>query len=682
MIARLARPWAATVIGGIAAGWYGLTVAPSALGSAMVWPASAVGFTAVVLWGPWMLPAVWLAAALVVMISGQHASLAIVLALPAVAEAALAWGLARGLRLELRFLTTSSILRLAVVAGAAAAVGAGVGVGVRLLTGMPPSHATSLYLPWLLGDATGMIAFAPALLAWLQPQGEPVRPGVPERLALTIAVALVSVFVLVNFSFASEPRTVPTLLALFPVVVWTSLRADTRMASLVVVVLSVAGTLGVRLHTGALTSISDAREVLNVQSFHFLLVVLTLVGTALTTQREQALANALDVERRLSAVSAATIDVQMLFAVEAREEFRLVHLNRAALELVQVLWPGAGESDLVGRYPADASLVLPGMGGTFLERNLSFGREAVRTRAVVRFQDAIQTPGGTRTADVTMVPITGRSGDVAYVLRSSVDTSARRAAEEAARRFNEDLERRVVERTHQLAYVNRELEAFGYTLSHDLRAPLRIVEGFSHAIIEDLEQGVVGDVAEHARRIHAASQRMHRLVDDLLRLSQVPTSTVSREVIDLTALAGDLVAELRATDPDRAVELRIHAGLQAYADARLLSIAMQNLLSNAWKYTARAPVATIEVGQHQEEGVTVTWVRDNGVGFDPQFATRLFAPFERLHKADDFEGVGIGLATVQRIIAAHGGRVWANAAPGHGAVFSFTLSHAPERSVA
>lgn len=682
MTARLARPWAATVLGGIAAGWYGLTVAQSAVGPAMVWPASAVGFTAVVLWGGWMLPAVWVAATVVVMISGQPAHLALVLAVPAVAEAAAAWGLARWLRLELRFLTPGSILRLAIVAGASAAVGAGIGVALRLLTGMPAAGATSLYLPWLLGDATGMIAFAPAMLAWLQPRGEPVRPNAREGSALAIAVALVSVFVLVNFSLAPEPRTVPTLLALFPVVVWTSLRADTRLASLVVVVLSVAGTLGVRFHTGALTSVSDTREVLNVQAFHFLVVVLTLVGTALTTQREQALARALDVERRLSAVSAATIDVQMLFAVEAREEFRLVHLNRAAVELVQALWPGASEGDLVGRYPADAALVLPGMEGSFLERNLAYGREAVRTREAVHFHDEIQTPTGTRTADVTMVPITGRSGEVAYVLRSSVDTSARRAAEEATRRFNEDLERRVIERTHQLASVNRELEAFGYTLSHDLRAPLRIVEGFSSAIIEDLEQGVVGEVADHARRIHAASQRMHRLVDDLLRLSQLPTSTVTREVIDLSALANDLVAELRATDPGRTVEVRIPAGLQAYADARLLSIAMQNLLSNAWKYTAREPVARIEVGQHQEDGVTVTWVRDNGVGFDPQFATRLFSPFERLHKPDDFEGVGIGLATVQRIIAAHGGRVWADAAPGHGAVFSFTLSHAARRAIA
>lgn len=682
MIARLARPWAATVIGGIAAGWYGLNVAPSAVGSAMVWPASAVGFTAVVLWGPWMLPAVWLAAAVVVMVTGQHASMAAVLALPAVAEAAVAWGLSRGLRLERRFLTPTSTLRLAIVAGASAAVGTGIGVGVRVLAGLPWSQAAGLYLPWLLGNATGMVAFAPALLAWMQPRGEPVRPAATERLALAIAVALVSAFVLVNFSLAAEPRTVPTLLALFPVVVWTSLRADTRMASLVVVVLSVAGTLGVRFHTGALTSISDAREVLNVQAFHFLVVVLTLVGTALTTQREQALANALDVERRLSAVSAATIDVQMLFAVEPGEEFRLVHLNRAALELVHVLWPGSSEGDLVGRYPADAALVLPGMGGRFLERNLSFGREAVRTREVVRFQDAIQTPTGTRTADVTMVPIIGGDDAVAYVLRSSVDTSARREAEEAARRFNEDLERRVVERTHQLAYVNRELEAFGYTLSHDLRAPLRIVEGFSRAIIEDVEQGVVGDVPDHARRIHAASLRMHRLVDDLLRLSQVPTSTVARDAIDLTALTGDLAAELRATDPDRTVEIVVQPGLQACADARLLTIAMQNLLSNAWKYTARTPSAQIAVGQHVEEGVTVTWVRDNGVGFDPRYAARLFSPFERLHKPKDFEGVGIGLATVQRIIAAHGGRIWADAAPGRGAVFSFTLSHPPVRPAA
>ncbi|MBL8983883.1 MAG: hypothetical protein JNL26_16990, partial [Gemmatimonadetes bacterium] len=445
--------------------------------------------------------------------------------------------------------------------------------------------------------------------------------------------------------------------------------------ALVVVVLSVAGTLGVRWQTGALTSVSGPREVLNVQAFHFLLVMLTLIGTALTAQREQALARALDVERRLSAVSAATIDVQMLFAVDPGTEFRLVHLNRAAIELVQVLWPGASAEPLLGKYPADAALVLPGMDHGFLERNLAYARDAVRTRQVVRFDDEIETPSGTRTADVTMIPIVGRNQDVAYLLRSSVDTSARRAAELAARRFNEDLERRVAERTHQLACVNRELEAFGYTLSHDLRAPLRIVEGFSRAIIEDLEQGVTTDVADHARRIHAASLRMHGLVDDLLRLSQIPTSTVARDCIDITALTEEIVADLRAGDPDRVVEVVVPPDLRAHADTRLLTIAMRNLLSNAWKYTSRTEGARIEVGQHREADVTVTWVRDNGVGFDPRFATRLFSPFERLHKAEEFEGVGIGLATVQRIIAAHGGRIWADAAPGRGATFSFTLSH-------
>jgi light-regulated signal transduction histidine kinase (bacteriophytochrome) len=169
---------------------------------------------------------------------------------------------------------------------------------------------------------------------------------------------------------------------------------------------------------------------------------------------------------------------------------------------------------------------------------------------------------------------------------------------------------------------------------------------------------------------------MSGLVDDLLRLSQLTTGDIEREPIDLSAIATGILTDLASAHPSRRVETAVEPGLSARADARLVTIALQNLLGNAWKYTAHEPEARIEVGQVRVDGVLSTFVRDNGVGFDPRYAGRLFAPFQRLHKAEEFDGAGIGLATVHRVVAAHGGQVWAESAPGKGATFHFTLDHA------
>jgi signal transduction histidine kinase len=181
---------------------------------------------------------------------------------------------------------------------------------------------------------------------------------------------------------------------------------------------------------------------------------------------------------------------------------------------------------------------------------------------------------------------------------------------------------------------------------------------------------------DYTRRILGATGRMKQLLEDLLRLSQLPTANLDRELIDLSGLVHNVLAELRAADGQRHVEVRVQDGMQAHGDARLLAIAVQNLLGNAWKYTSRRPNARIEVGQSSGDGSRVTFVRDNGAGFDPRFAEHLFAPFQRLHRAEEFEGAGIGLATVRRIVAAHGGRVWADGRPGQGATFWFTLGNA------
>jgi PAS domain S-box-containing protein len=216
----------------------------------------------------------------------------------------------------------------------------------------------------------------------------------------------------------------------------------------------------------------------------------------------------------------------------------------------------------------------------------------------------------------------------------------------------------------------RELEAFSYSVAHDLRAPLRTVDGFAQALIEDYGERLDDTGRDYLARARAAAQRMGHLIDDLLALARLSRVQLAREPVDLARFVRETDARLRHAHPDRRVELTVEDPLRAVADARLISVVVENLLGNAWKFTRPRAIAHVEVGRRGD----TYFVRDDGVGFDPQYAASLFAPFKRLHAARDFEGTGVGLATVARAIQRHGGRIWAEAAVGSGATFYFTLS--------
>jgi light-regulated signal transduction histidine kinase (bacteriophytochrome) len=230
---------------------------------------------------------------------------------------------------------------------------------------------------------------------------------------------------------------------------------------------------------------------------------------------------------------------------------------------------------------------------------------------------------------------------------------------------------RVAERTSELEVANRELEAFAYSVSHDLRAPLRGIDGFSQLLVEEHADELDELGKEYLGRLRAASQRMAQLIDDLLQLSRVARRELRRRPVDLSELAQSLFLELLPAESRDRVEIEIAPGLIAEADPGLLRIVMQNLLENAVKFTANRPRPCIEVGVEPDGAFSV---RDNGAGFDMRYSEKLFAVFQRLHPEREYPGSGVGLATVQRIIRRHGGRVWAESRPGEGAVFYFTLS--------
>jgi len=260
------------------------------------------------------------------------------------------------------------------------------------------------------------------------------------------------------------------------------------------------------------------------------------------------------------------------------------------------------------------------------------------------------------------------------VVTSFTDVTGHKNAEAALQRLNAELEQRVVERTQALEQANREMQSFSYSISHDLRAPLRAINGFSKIVLAENAGKFDPETVDHLGRIAAGAERMGRLIDDLLNLSQVSRTELRRQAVNLSQLAGEVAKNLAQVHPERQVEVLIAPDMMVDADQGLIQIALENLIGNAWKFTSRTDGAKIDVGQYVRDGEMVCFVRDNGAGFDMRYADKLFGAFQRLHTQREFEGTGIGLSIVQRIVIKHGGRIWAEAKPGAGATFHFTLA--------
>ena len=264
------------------------------------------------------------------------------------------------------------------------------------------------------------------------------------------------------------------------------------------------------------------------------------------------------------------------------------------------------------------------------------------------------------------------AGDLAFALHDMELEEEHKRDEDEIRRLYSELEQRVAERTAELAAVNKELESFNYSVSHDLRAPLRGIDGFSQALLEDYADKLDEQGKDYLQRVRTASQRMGNLIDDLLSLSRVSRSEICVKTINLSQMAQNIAAELHQREPERQVAFVIEEGLMTNGDEHLLQVALQNLLDNAWKFSSRHPNAKIEFGKVEYEGKPAFFVRDDGAGFDMNYGHKLFGAFQRLHSVTEFGGTGIGLATVQRIIHRHGGYVWAEGSVEQGATFYFT----------
>ncbi len=350
--------------------------------------------------------------------------------------------------------------------------------------------------------------------------------------------------------------------------------------------------------------------------------------------------------------------------------------------------------EIVGRYLFDVFPDNPDDPAATGTANLRASLDRVRraaaadTMAIQKYD--IRRPDGTfeeRYWSPINSPVLGVGNRIEYIIHRVEDVTefvrqksqpAGNTAEMRARMEQMEAEifqssQKVQTANQQLKAANQELEAFSYSVSHDLRAPLRAIDGFSQALLEDYPDKLDEQGRNYLARVRAATQRMAELIDDMLQLSRVTRAEMRQETVDLSALADSVVADLRRTEPQRQVEVTIQSGLQAEGDAKLLRIALVNLLSNAWKFTGRQPSARIEFGEVINGTERAFYVRDNGVGFDMAYVDKLFGAFQRLHAMSEFPGTGIGLATVQRIINRHGGSVRAEAAVNQGATFFFAL---------
>ena len=372
-----------------------------------------------------------------------------------------------------------------------------------------------------------------------------------------------------------------------------------------------------------------------------------------------------DQKRAEEAVAAAQRQIQsiidntkaIIYAFDLEERFLLA--NTAAAELLN-----STPEQMIGKRRHD---FMPKEDADWHEAN---DRKVIEAGLALEFEEHSQLKDRSSTWLTTKFALHDAQGNIYAVAGMSVDISERKKIEEEIEKLNDDL----LDRNASLDLANKELESFIYSVSHDLRAPLRHIAGFSELLMKDIADKVDEKGTQYISRIRASAEKMSRLIDDLLNLSRISRQAIQRTEVDLSSIAASIVSELQEANPGRSVQIVIQEGLTAFADDGLTEVVLSNLLGNAWKYTAKTEHARIELGTMMDNGNIIYYVRDNGIGFNQNYADRMFWPFHRLHSDEEFDGTGIGLAIVDRIIRSHGGKVWAEGTEGKGATIYFSLS--------
>jgi two-component system, cell cycle sensor histidine kinase and response regulator CckA len=357
-------------------------------------------------------------------------------------------------------------------------------------------------------------------------------------------------------------------------------------------------------------------------------------------------------------------------------ENRVKFLNPVAEALT-----GWSSAEALGRVTDDILTLVSNKTGRPLASPLQQALLDRTARSTDEDTDLVDRSGNFIPIDDSAAPILGDRGEVLGGVLVFRDISERRRIDEEVRGLGAELERRVIERTAQLELANKELESFSYSVAHDLRAPLRGIDGFSAILIENHTANLGPDGLDCLNRIRAGADRMRQLIDDLLRLARVVRCDKTRQKVNLTQLAATTLAELKAACKDRQVEVIFESDVTVEGDRALLTIVLENLLGNAWKFTRKVAAPKIEFGSYLDDGNRVCYVRDNGAGFDMKYAEMIYGVFQRLHTQKEFEGTGVGLAIAERIIHRHGGLLWAESAPDKGATFYFMIPAEPGSAV-
>jgi len=379
-------------------------------------------------------------------------------------------------------------------------------------------------------------------------------------------------------------------------------------------------------------------------------------------------------QQRFGSAMENTTDLMAIYRVDGAQSI-IEEFNPALRDFYEKQFAGVRIAQWIGQPIEKFLREVEGLSQAALDSRLAPFRRVAASGQIVRYRSSIaSSAAAAQERDALMVPITDAHGRVTHLFYRGADITELVQKEEELQRLNADLERKVAGRTAELSAANRELEAFAYSVSHDLRAPLRGIDGFSQLLLEQHSAALGSQGTDYLQRVRRGIQRMGNLIDDLLKLSRVTRAPLIRTSIDLSAMAAEIAADLQRQMPERKVDWRLQPGVSVVGDPGLMRIMMDNLLGNAWKYTRDAVAPEIEFGATQETGADMGFiVRDNGAGFDMAYAAKLFQPFQRLHGPRQFDGTGIGLATVARIVERHGGKVRAEGETGVGATFHVVL---------